>query len=89
MVKKITLLLLLVSMMIPMTLSAQREKKEALANGVGYLIADIGRLQYHEIAAVLHEGAQEFPVVAYLYLKDVTVISFTQNNLTLVERCLH
>ena len=34
MVKKITLLLLLVSMMIPMTLSAQREKKEALANGV-------------------------------------------------------
>ena len=34
MVKKITLFLLLVSMMIPMTLSAQREKKEALTKGV-------------------------------------------------------
>lgn len=32
--KKITLLLLLVSMMMPMTLSAQREKKDALADGV-------------------------------------------------------
>ena len=34
MMKKITLLLLLVSMMIPMTLSAQREKKQALTKGV-------------------------------------------------------
>lgn len=34
MVKRITLFLLLVSMMIPMTLSAQREKKEALTKGV-------------------------------------------------------
>ena len=34
MMKKITLLLLLVSMMMPMTLCAQREKKDALADGV-------------------------------------------------------
>ena len=34
MMKKFTLFLLLASMMIPMTLSAQREKREALADGV-------------------------------------------------------